>query len=541
MTVTIRAESTTGVIDKEKSNDWAKIKSTRHGLSSEWQQFYKPADTCPQGRWEGELERLVVYGTIPKEIDGTFYRIIIDPFMPPHPENGFVEGDGNACAIRISDGVVSMKVRYVDTERHLLERQAGRRLFGIYRNPYTNDPSTRYANDSTGNTNIIYWAGNILALAERGLPWAIDPDTLETRGYDPYAGQLRALTFTAHPKIDTIRNELVTWGYEAKGLGTTDVVTYSVTSDGRVKDVNWFNLPEVRMIHDGWITENWLILSAMPVFYTGDEELKSGKQHWVYSQDEPQIMVVCPRKPDTPGHPGWKPGEFRQYPFENGLIIHCGSAWEEDGKLHLESPWTQFNAFYFWNPPDMKPLEPTGKYVRWTIDLDKPTGSRIDNVQELSPWKVEFPVVDDRFNTQKQQITYLVGENILFGGPPTGYFVNSLIKLDQKTGKALIWDAGEGGEVSEPAFIPRSPDAPEGDGWLLCVTTRKDAPRGEMIILDTNDFTQPVAVVQMPFVMCNQLHGNWVPNPNPGTKLPNLARRLPHVLATGRGPLNRIP
>ena len=40
-----------------------------------------------------------------------------------------------------------------------------------------------------------------LALAERGLPYALDPDTLETRGPDPYGGQVAAKTFAAHPKV----------------------------------------------------------------------------------------------------------------------------------------------------------------------------------------------------------------------------------------------------------------------------------------------------------------------------------------------------
>lgn len=45
------------------------------------------------------------------------------------------------------------------------------------------------------------WAGHLLALKEVALPYAIDPDTLEILSYDPF-GQVKAKTFTAHPKID---------------------------------------------------------------------------------------------------------------------------------------------------------------------------------------------------------------------------------------------------------------------------------------------------------------------------------------------------
>ncbi|SPO03690.1 related to lignostilbene alpha,beta-dioxygenase I [Cephalotrichum gorgonifer] len=432
-------------------------------------------------------------------------------------------------------------MKYVETERFLLEREAGRRLFGIYRNPYTNDPSTRYANDSTGNTNIIYWAGNILALAERGLPWAIDPDTLETRRYDPYAGQITAKTFTAHPKIDPITNELVTWGQEAKGLGSTDVVTYNVTAEGKVRDVNWFNIPELRWIHDGWITENWIIMSALPFFYTGDEALKAGAQHWVFDPDTPQVMIVAPRRPSSPRHPDWKVGEFRQYIGDNGMIIHCGAAWEdENGLLQFESPWTTWNVFTFWNPPDYKQKEVHGSYIRWTIDPSQATDTKITKAETIFPAFTEFPVVDDRFITTRQTTTFFVGSNTL-GDEPQSNFANfnTIVKLNTETGKSFVWDAGEGGQVSEPCFIPRSEDAPEGDGWLIFATSRAKAPRGEMIILDTRDFSRPVAVIQMPFVLRSQLHGNWVPNPNPGSKR-RLTKAIKFVQPTGVGALNYI-
>lgn len=39
--------------------------------------FMKPC------RYEGEVQNLEVYGEIPKEIDGTFYRVMPDPALPP--------------------------------------------------------------------------------------------------------------------------------------------------------------------------------------------------------------------------------------------------------------------------------------------------------------------------------------------------------------------------------------------------------------------------------------------------------------------------
>lgn len=43
--------------------------------------FMKPC------RFEGEIQDLEVWGEIPSEIDGTFYRVMPDPQFPPFVEN----------------------------------------------------------------------------------------------------------------------------------------------------------------------------------------------------------------------------------------------------------------------------------------------------------------------------------------------------------------------------------------------------------------------------------------------------------------------
>lgn len=47
----------------------------------QFQGFMKPC------RLEGEVQALEVRGIIPKEIDGTFYRVMPDPQLPPFVQN----------------------------------------------------------------------------------------------------------------------------------------------------------------------------------------------------------------------------------------------------------------------------------------------------------------------------------------------------------------------------------------------------------------------------------------------------------------------
>ncbi|KAF2432513.1 hypothetical protein EJ08DRAFT_120986 [Tothia fuscella] len=47
----------------------------------QFERFMKPC------RFEGKIQNLEVRGSIPSEIDGTFYRVMPDPQLPPLIEN----------------------------------------------------------------------------------------------------------------------------------------------------------------------------------------------------------------------------------------------------------------------------------------------------------------------------------------------------------------------------------------------------------------------------------------------------------------------
>ena len=64
--------------------------------------------------------------------------------------------------------------------------------------------------------------------------------------------------------------------------------------------------------------------------------------------------------------------------------------------------------------------------------------------------------------------------------------------------------------------------------------------KGEIVVLDTEDFTRPVALVEMPFAMRNRVHGNWIPNANPGKPLPRLTKPVRDVAPSTLGALNRV-
>lgn len=99
------------------------------------------------------------WGQIPSDIEGTFYRVQCDfQYRPPQNEwpTGF-NGDGHVSAFRFANGSVDFKARYVKTARLMAERRARRRLWGVYRNHLTDDPSVANIDRGAANTHI-YWS-----------------------------------------------------------------------------------------------------------------------------------------------------------------------------------------------------------------------------------------------------------------------------------------------------------------------------------------------------------------------------------------------
>ncbi len=103
----------------------------------------------------------------------------------------------------IHDGQCDFRQRWAQTDKWKLEHEAGTALFGVYRNPLTDDPMrSRAMIRSTANTNAWVYGGKLWALKEDCPALVMDPATMETDGFEKFGGKMTGQTFTAHPKID---------------------------------------------------------------------------------------------------------------------------------------------------------------------------------------------------------------------------------------------------------------------------------------------------------------------------------------------------
>jgi carotenoid cleavage dioxygenase-like enzyme len=470
--------------------------------------LYKPS------RVETDILDLVIEGEVPPEIKGTFFQVSPDSYYPPMlGKDIFFNGDGMVSAFKFDNGRVSLRRRYVKTDRLKAQWKERRSLNGVYRNVHTNDPLAA-GNNSTANTTVLFHAGVLLALKEDALPYALDPETLETMGVWDFKGQIKSATFTAHPKIDPDNGDLLCFAYEAKGDGSPDIAYFEIDATGQLKKEIWFKAPYAAMIHDFAVTAHHIVFPIIPL--TVDvERMKAGGQHFQWQPDLPQLFGVLPRD-GSAADVMWFHGP------KDGFQGHTLNSFEEDGLLQVDMPVTMGNVFYFFPQADGSVPSPetlSSQLMRWTFDL-KGSGNaapedRVLQPQPLTPFPCEFPRCDERFTGKPYEHGFVLAFDPTLpfdetlGERPFQFF-NQIAHVNVRTGETDAWYPGNAQCFQEPIFVPRSPDAPEGDGYVIALLNHLHGDDTELVVLDSLKMAAgPVARIKLPLRMRMSLHGNW--------------------------------
>jgi len=438
----------------------------------------------------------IISGSVPESLNGTWYRAGPDRQYPPmNGDDIFIDGEGMAHLFRFDRGHVEYRSRWVRNERFVLQERARRSLFGRYRNRYTNDPSVKGAQMGTANTNLIFHAGKLLVLKEDDLPYEMDRDTLETKGRYDFNGQVKAHCLSAHPKIDLVNDRLLTFAYQAKGDATTDIVFYEFDGAGKVVDEIWFDMPYAANVHDFAVTPTHAVFPFFPLI-TDLENIKRGGSYYQWHPDKSTEVAVVPRH-----------GKRSDIRFFRGPALSAGhmmNAFNDGSKVCLDLCLYNGNCFPFFKTPSGEATPPVPPLLtRMSFDM----GGAGDGFERrvLTPVPGEMPRTDDRY----QGLAYRSGYMIM-GRSEDG--TSSIGNVDVRTGALRMWSPGPRSSVHEAQFVPRTPDSPEGDGWLLVIVNRLDRNRSDLAILDAGNIEAgPVALLKLQVRVRSTFHGTWVP------------------------------
>jgi carotenoid cleavage dioxygenase-like enzyme len=451
-------------------------------------------------RAESDIQDLeVIHGEIPAGLNGTLYRCGPDRQYPPRTaQDVFIDGEGMVHMFRVAGGRVDYRNRWVRTERFLLQEAARRSLFGRYRNRYTNDPSVAGANMGTANTNVVWHGRRLLVLKEDSRPMEVDPDTLATRGEFDFAGGLRSVSLTAHPKLDLHRNELIAFSYQAQGDATRDLVIYIADADGRMVHEIPLQMPYAGMVHDFAVTQSHIIVPFFPLI-TDLEVVKAGGPYYQWHPDQPSHFAIVPRR--------GVPGEVRWFRGPTVSAGHMMNAFTQGDTVHLDLCLYGGNCFDFFPSRDGSPFKQAPPLLtRMSFNL---TTEQL-GMQRLMGAPCEMPKIDDRWMGKPYRYGFVIcrAPDAVAGAVGMG----AIGRFDHDTGALATWSPGPDSGVQEPTFVPRGPGAAEGDGYLLVLVNRLSQLRSDLAILDAQRLEDgPLALVRMPTRVRATFHGMWVP------------------------------
>jgi all-trans-8'-apo-beta-carotenal 15,15'-oxygenase len=474
---------------------------------AQWKQGYRSQ------KQEYDYQITEIEGQIPTDLTGTLFRngpglLDINDESVRHP----FDGDGMICRITFQDGKAHFLNRFVQTEAYLAEQIAGKFL---YRGVFGTKKAGGWLSNAfdvtlknIANTQVVYWGGKLLALWEAAEPHRLDPKTLDTLGIEYLNNTLKpGDAFAAHPLFDP-KGRMVNFGLKAGKFDRTGLLTeitiYELDLDGEVVEQHSHTIPGFAFIHDFAITPNYCIFFQNPVdfnpfpFLLG---LKGAAECVKFQPEKLTKIIVIPRNPRS-GE------EVQTLETKSGFVFHHANAFEQDGKISIDSisyasfpevePGTDFRDTNF------NSLTP-GQLWRFDLDLN----IHQVNSKLVEPRCCEFPTINPANVGHPYRYVYMGAAQTLDGNAP----LQSIIKLDRKTGEQQLWTAAPTGYVSEPVFVPRPGGTQEDDGWLMAMVYDGEKDRSVVVILDAADLTKgAVATLHLTHHIPYGLHGSWTDN-----------------------------
>ena len=424
---------------------------------------------------ERTLTDLAVTGSIPVELDGRYVRIGPNPFDGGGKGHHWFTGDGMVHGVRLRDGKAEWyRNRFIRSKE--LEAKGGPKAA----------PGPRSTDRDVVNTNVLDVGGKIMALVEAGsYPVELDGN-LESVAYSNFGGGL-AGSFTAHPHQCPVTGEHHAICYSAEQPDRIRHVALS--KDGEVLREVTIPVEHGPSIHDCALTENYVVILDLPVTFSMKSLLAGYRFPYRWNPEHKARVGLVPRKGDA--------SEVIWCDVDPCYVFHVGNSFEQDGKVVIDL--CAYETIFDGDMPG-----PYGKALgleRWTVDPAQ--GKTVRDTLDAAGQ--EFPRPDERYFTKPYRYLWsdaLEGDLEFFSALP-------IYRHDLATGERIEHSFGEGRIPGEFVFVPRSPDAPEGDGWIMGYVIDRNARTSSLEILEALTLT-PVASVHIPHLIPPGFHGNWI-------------------------------
>jgi carotenoid cleavage dioxygenase len=442
-------------------------------------------------RMEGVAEDLEVVGEIPRDLAGTYYRNGPNPAFEPPGRYHWFDGDGMIHAITLDDGRAHYRNRYVVSNGLREERAAGR---GLFRGLLDLDPSEAPTFKNTGNTNIVWHAGRLLALMEAAFPTRMEPRTLETLGEMDFDGRL-AGPMTAHPKIDPETGEMLFFGYSP----FPPFLQYHIADrEGRLVRSEVIDVAWPSMIHDFAVTKEHVVFILCPLVFSFENMRERGGA-FSWEPERGTRLGVMPRNGGN--------ADVRWFTTESCYVFHPMNAYTQGDEIVLDV--ARYGRLDFMTREGVEDLhyrdENAARMHRWRIDL-RGGGVKSTPLDDIT---AEFPRVDERRVGRKHRFGYTVARepDLNEGTRPVW---TAIRRYDLERGTMETRRFGDENGAGEPLFIPRHDASAEDDGYVITLVYDRARNASDFYILDARNIAgEPIARIALPHRVPYGFHGNW--------------------------------
>lgn len=428
---------------------------------------------------EFTLTELAVTGAIPADLRGRYLRIGPNPIAADPASYHWFTGDGMVHGIAIRAG------KALWYRNRWIRSNAVAKALGSLPAP---GPRRTF---DTVNTNVLALGGRTFALVEAGSYPAELGETLDDQIYNPFSGTLKG-SFTAHPHCDPKTGENHAICYDGLDQGTIRHVILDAT--GRVIREEPIAVKHGPMIHDCAITDRYVIILDLPVTFSMKTLLAGHGFPYRWNPQHEARIGLMPRR-GTQNDIIW-------CPVAPCYAFHVANAYDDEkGRVVID---LAVYANMFGDDAQGPDARARG-LERWTVDPARQTVT----IRTLDATPQEFPRSDERFFGQPYRYAWTMATPL----EPSERFIGStkLYAHDLVSGTRQVHDFGPERYPGEFVFVPETPDAPEGHGWLMGLVIDMGKETTQFDILDARRFEeQPVASISLPHRVPPGFHGNWI-------------------------------
>jgi all-trans-8'-apo-beta-carotenal 15,15'-oxygenase len=345
-----------------------------------------------------------ITGTIPDFLRGTYYlngpaRFARAGLQYRH----WLDGDGMVCALRFERGRVCFTNRFVRSHKFVAEETAGHPIFRTFGTAFEADQIKRgIALESPVNVSVYPYGRRLLAFGEQGLPWELDPLTLETRGVFTFGDRLNDVSpFSAHPKLDPTTGEMFNFGISFSPTQPR-LNVYHFGAHAKLLYRKRLQLDYPCSVHDFSLSPSYAVFYLSPYILDMEMLIREGRTLMDALQWEPergsQLRIVSRDSGE----------EAATIPIGQRYCLHLINCFEADHHLMVDvieydrPLYDQYQVV-----PDLFTEVSAGQPVRFVVDMkSRELIERREIDYRLAP---DFPSIDPRRVTQAYNDFWMLG------------------------------------------------------------------------------------------------------------------------------------